>query len=193
LSEPLHWSTLVTRLVEVVVNVPLPGGHGPRAHCRVTVVVDPTVPPLIVFTTCTVQVIAVVAPLALGPMPLHWLMPIAAAWAGRDDSASMASRAAQRRAKQEDNERTTVRGEAMGRRSRSVRTWRVTSNESRRRMGRCDGRLGGGENVIPVRRNEGGIDACVAQLKAYALLLPTRYVGQVSPDEGGVSRDRPSG
>ena len=71
LSEPLHWVTSVTRLVECVVNVPLPGGHGPSKHCRVTVVVELLVPPLMVLTTVTVQVMAVVAPIALGPTLLH--------------------------------------------------------------------------------------------------------------------------
>lgn len=72
LSEPLHWPTSVTRLVDLVVNVPFPGGHGSLAHSRVTVVVEPRVPPLIVLTTTTVQVIAVVAPPGPGPMLLHW-------------------------------------------------------------------------------------------------------------------------
>jgi hypothetical protein len=71
LSEPLHWLTLVTRLLEKVVNVPFPGGHGPREHWRVTVVFELVVPLLIVLTTVTVQVIAVVAPVGPGPMLLH--------------------------------------------------------------------------------------------------------------------------
>lgn len=71
LSEPLHWATLVTRLVELVVNVPLPGGQGPSRHWRTTVTVEPVVVPLMVLTTVTEHVSAVVAPSALGPMLLH--------------------------------------------------------------------------------------------------------------------------
>ena len=71
LSEPLHWSMLVTKLVELLVNVPFPGGHGPSEHWRVSVVLELVVPPLIVLTTVTVQVIAVVAPVGPGPMLLH--------------------------------------------------------------------------------------------------------------------------
>jgi hypothetical protein len=73
LSEPLHCVTCVTRLVDFVVNVPLPGGHGPSVHCRVTVVVELRWPPRMVLTTVTVHVMPVVAPLALGPTLLHWL------------------------------------------------------------------------------------------------------------------------
>jgi len=71
LSEPLHWLICVTMLVELLVKVPLPGGHGPSAHCRVRVVVEPSLAPPILFTTTTEQVISVVAPSASGPMPLH--------------------------------------------------------------------------------------------------------------------------
>jgi hypothetical protein len=71
LSEPLHWLTRVTRLVDLVVNVPLPGAHGPNAHFRSTVVVELRFVPLIVFTTITLQIIRVVAPFGPGPTPLH--------------------------------------------------------------------------------------------------------------------------
>lgn len=67
LSDPLHWFTLVTRLVEWVVNVPLGDEHGPRVHVRVTVVVELVAAPVMVFTMVTVQFIPVVAPSALGP------------------------------------------------------------------------------------------------------------------------------
>lgn len=67
LSEPLHWVTLVTRLVERVVNVPFADEQGPRVHSRVTVVVELVVVPLIVLTTMTLQFSCVVAPSALGP------------------------------------------------------------------------------------------------------------------------------
>jgi len=91
LAEPLHWVTVVTRDVDVVVNVPLPGGHGPREHCRVTVVVEPRVFPLIVLTTVTVQVSPVVAPLGLPSMLLHWLMLVVAADATSCDVARAAT------------------------------------------------------------------------------------------------------
>jgi hypothetical protein len=71
LSDPLHWVTRVIRLLERLVNVPLPGGHGPRAHTRVSVVVELMAPARMVFTTVTLHVIAVVAPRALGPTLLH--------------------------------------------------------------------------------------------------------------------------
>jgi len=72
LSEPLHWLTNVTRLVEWLVNVPFPFGQGPREQCRVTVVVELVFPLFVmVLTTVTVHLMPVVAPLALGPTPLH--------------------------------------------------------------------------------------------------------------------------
>ena len=82
LSELLHWRTTVTRLVELVVNVPFGDEQGPRAHCRVTVVVELVVVPLTVLTTVTVHFIPVVAPSALEPWPLHWSMAMGAALAG---------------------------------------------------------------------------------------------------------------
>ena len=88
LAEPLHWVTLVTRLVELVVKVPFPDGHGPSEHCRVTVVVEPLVPPLMVLTTVTVQVTPVVAPGGVAPMLLHWLTAMTAADAVGDGRTS---------------------------------------------------------------------------------------------------------
>jgi hypothetical protein len=79
LPEPLHCSTLVTRLAELLVKVPLPGGHGSREHCRVMVTVELVAPLLTVFTTVTVQVIIVVAPPGPGPASLHWLTEVFAA------------------------------------------------------------------------------------------------------------------
>jgi hypothetical protein len=73
LSEPLHCVTCVTRLVDLVVNVPSPGEHGANEHFRVTVVVELRWPRWIVLTTVTVQVIPVVAPCAPGPTLLHWV------------------------------------------------------------------------------------------------------------------------
>lgn len=61
---------------------PLPGGHGSLAHERLTVTVELVTPLLIVLTTVTSQVIAVVAPPGPGPMLLHWLMATFAARAG---------------------------------------------------------------------------------------------------------------
>lgn len=71
LLEPLHWLTFVTRSVELLTKVPFPPGHGSRAHSRVKVVVELDTPPSSVLTTVTVQVSAVVAPMAPGPMLLH--------------------------------------------------------------------------------------------------------------------------
>jgi hypothetical protein len=71
LSEPLHWFTDVTRLVELLVKVPLPEGQGSKEHWRVSVVVDDVVPELIVLTTVTSHVIPVVAPPGPGPTLLH--------------------------------------------------------------------------------------------------------------------------
>ena len=80
MAELLHWVTLVTRLVDLVVTVPFPPpGHGPLAHRRVTVVVEPRVAPLIVLTTVTVQSNRVVAPVALPLKPLHWSMVLVVA------------------------------------------------------------------------------------------------------------------
>jgi len=54
-------------------NVPFPLRQGPREHFRVTVVVELVFPLfVIVLTTVTVHLMPVVAPLALGPTPLHW-------------------------------------------------------------------------------------------------------------------------
>ena len=80
LSDPLHWFTLVTSCVELLVKVPLPGAQGPSVHSLVRVVVDPRVEPLIVLTTTTVHVIPVVAPSGPGPCPLH-CSSVGAAWA----------------------------------------------------------------------------------------------------------------
>jgi hypothetical protein len=91
LAEPLHWVMLVTRLVELVVNVPLPGEHGPSEQWRVTVVVEPRLVPLIVLTTVTVQVSPVVAPDGLALTPLHWSMLVVAAYAGSAAAPAQAS------------------------------------------------------------------------------------------------------
>jgi hypothetical protein len=72
LSDALHWSMVVTRLVELYEKVPSPGGQAARAQVRVTVTVDPEAAPSRVLTTETEQLISVVAPAALAPMPLHW-------------------------------------------------------------------------------------------------------------------------
>lgn len=74
LAELLHWVTWVTKLVELVVPVALGPVHGPSVQCRNTVVVELRLVPLIVLTTVTVQVIPVVAPLAVPLSPLHWLI-----------------------------------------------------------------------------------------------------------------------
>lgn len=81
LSELLHCWTMVTRLLECVVNVPFGVEQGPSVHSRVTVVVELLVEPLIVLTTVTVHVIPVEAPSAFGPCPLHWSTTMVAAWA----------------------------------------------------------------------------------------------------------------
>src|SRR5664279_1901000 len=91
LSEPLHCCTSVTRLVEWVTNVPLPCGQGPREQCLITVVVELVFVPLMVLTMVTEQVMPVVAPLALGPTPLHWWTVRPAASATDGDSASTAN------------------------------------------------------------------------------------------------------
>ena len=67
LSEPLHCVTVVTRLVDLVVKVPFGDEHGPRVHCRVTVVVELVFVPRMVFTTVTVHVSPVDAPSAAAP------------------------------------------------------------------------------------------------------------------------------
>ena len=83
MAEPLHWVTRVTTSVDLVVrDVTFPPGHGPRLHCRVTVVTEPLLGPSIVLTTVTVQVNPVVAPCGVAPMLLHWLMVMGAALAG---------------------------------------------------------------------------------------------------------------
>jgi len=76
LSESLHCRTLVTSPVDVVVNVPFGVEQGPSLQARVTVVVELVFVPLMVLTTVTVQAIAVVAPSAAGPWPLHWSTPM---------------------------------------------------------------------------------------------------------------------
>jgi hypothetical protein len=84
LSEPLHWLIEVTRSLELVVVEPLPGAHGSREHCRLTVVVDEVVPPLMVLMTVTEQVMPVVAPMGPGPTLLHWSTVSVAACAGAE-------------------------------------------------------------------------------------------------------------
>jgi len=81
LSELLHCLMVVTRLTASVVNVPFGAEHGPSVHSRVTVVVEYVRVPLIVLTTVTVHFIAVVAPSAAGPWPLHWSTTMLEAWA----------------------------------------------------------------------------------------------------------------
>jgi hypothetical protein len=85
LSELLHCRMAVTRLSEVVVNVPFGVEQGPSVHSRVTVVVERAFVPVIVLTTVTVHLIAVVAPWAAGAWPLHWSITMLAglAAAGR--------------------------------------------------------------------------------------------------------------
>jgi len=90
LSEPLHWLTEVTRLVDFVTKVPLPGAHGSRPQSRMTVVTELCVPPSIVFTTVTSHVMRVVAPAGPGPTLLHWLTASVAATA--DGGAARLSR-----------------------------------------------------------------------------------------------------
>jgi hypothetical protein len=80
LSELLHCRTAVTRLVELVVDVPFGVEQGPSVHSRVTVVVELVAVPLIVLTTVTVHLKAVVAPAVAGPWLLHW-STMFAAWA----------------------------------------------------------------------------------------------------------------
>lgn len=87
LSEPLHWLISVTKLVELLVNVPFPDGQGSREQVLVTVVVELVVPLLIVLTTVTVQSIPVVAPPGPGPTLLHWSTEIFAALAGEGNRA----------------------------------------------------------------------------------------------------------
>ena len=81
LSELLHCRMAVTRLAELVVKVPFGVEQGPSRHSRVTVVVERVVVPLMVLTTVTVHLSAVVAPAAAGPWPLHWSTTIVAALA----------------------------------------------------------------------------------------------------------------
>jgi hypothetical protein len=81
LSELLHCRTAVTRLVELVVDVPFGAEQGPSVHSRVTVVVELVAVPLIVLTTVTVHVKAVVAPAAPGPWLLHCSTDTLPAWA----------------------------------------------------------------------------------------------------------------
>ena len=92
LADPLHWVTLVTRLRELVVNVPLPGAHGVSEHCRCTVTVELVRPlALMVLTTVTVHVMPVVAPEGPALRLLHWLTVTFAAWAGAVSTVSPAS------------------------------------------------------------------------------------------------------
>ncbi|MGZ4614945.1 MAG: hypothetical protein ACXV4A_05240 [Actinomycetes bacterium] len=90
LSDALHCLTDVTRLVDWVVNVPLPGEHGSSEHSRVTVVVEPVMPRLIVLTTVTRHVMPVVAPAGPAPTPLHCPTSRFAAWAAGGDRANHA-------------------------------------------------------------------------------------------------------
>jgi len=72
LSESLHCRTEVTRPAEWVVKVPFGVAHGASVQSRVTVVVELVAWSLIVLTTVTVHLSAVVAPSAPGPWLLHW-------------------------------------------------------------------------------------------------------------------------
>jgi len=81
LSELLHCWTVVTRLLERVVNVPFGVEQGPSRQSRVTVVTELVPLLLIVLTTVTVHLRAVVAPSAPGPWPLHWSTDMLAACA----------------------------------------------------------------------------------------------------------------
>jgi hypothetical protein len=83
--------TVVTRLGELLVNVPFPGGHGPRVHSRVTVVVELVVLPRTVFTTVTVHFMPVEAPSGVAAWPLHWSMVRVAACADDGDMAATAN------------------------------------------------------------------------------------------------------
>jgi hypothetical protein len=58
--------------MESVMNVPFAVEHGPSVHSRVTVVLEYVLEPLIVLTTLTVHLSAVVAPPTPGPWLLHW-------------------------------------------------------------------------------------------------------------------------
>jgi hypothetical protein len=100
LAEALHWLTRVTSLVDRVVNVPLPPGHGPSRQVRFRVVVEPRKLPRIVLTTVTVQVSVVVAPAGVPSTPLHWLtVLVVAAWAALGGRAIVTARAAARNAR----------------------------------------------------------------------------------------------
>lgn len=81
LSESLHCRTEVTRPVERVVKLPLGVEQRPSVHSRVTVVSELVAVALIVLTTVTVHVSAVVAPSGPGPWPLHWSTAMLEAWA----------------------------------------------------------------------------------------------------------------
>jgi hypothetical protein len=81
LSELLHCWTVVTTLLDRVVNVPFGVEQGPSRHSRVTVVTELVLLPLMVLTTVTVHLRSVVAPSAAGAWPLHWSMVVVAAWA----------------------------------------------------------------------------------------------------------------
>ena len=67
--------------MELVVNVPFPPTHEPLVHVRVTVVLEPLSGPSIVFSTVTVQVTSVVAPVGPPLNPLHSLTAMGAALA----------------------------------------------------------------------------------------------------------------
>jgi hypothetical protein len=81
LSELLHCRMAVTRLAELVVDVPFGVEQGPSKHSRVTVVVEWVLVPVTVLTTVTVHLSAVVAPSAPGLWPLHWSITVVAALA----------------------------------------------------------------------------------------------------------------
>src|SRR5450631_100851 len=71
----------VTRPTESVMNVPFGVEQGPRVHSRVTVVLERVDVPLIVLTTVTVHLSAVVAPAVPGTWTLHWSTTMVEAWA----------------------------------------------------------------------------------------------------------------
>ena len=84
---------VVARATEPVVNVPFGAEQGPSVHSRVTVVVEYVVVALIVLTTLTVHLIAVVAPWAAGPWPLHWLTAMVEAWAAAGTASPITQKA----------------------------------------------------------------------------------------------------
>lgn len=139
LSEPLHWFTEVTRSVEWLTKVPLPGAHGSRPQSRVTVVTEPSVPPLIVLTTVTVQVIRVVAPRGPGPMLLHWLTVLVAATAdggaarlstNRVLTSTVRAITACRQVRRRCTTRTAVVGVGMDHGFRKATVWRPAETDN---------------------------------------------------------------